>query len=295
MGLPAATRREWLMAHRVPWWVKFGGKIALSRLPIPYRFWKRLGLFEHGANEDPDYAVSVGRAHFAKAGLEGRAPGFTALELGPGDSLAGAFVMHALGAARTYMVDAGNFVSADPLVYQALAQRLELPEVARLAGESVDGALAAVGGVYLTDGLASLRTIPDASVDFVWSQAVLEHVRRAEFGETMRELRRILRPDGSSSHCIDFTDHLGGRLNNLRFKPALWESPLIGSAGFYTNRLRFADMQRLFAEAGLAAEVYELKRWDSLPTPLERMQPEFRAYGDDLLVSLARVVLRPQP
>ena len=46
---------------------------------------------------------------------------------------------------------------------------------------------------YEVEGLASLRMIPDQSVDFIWSQAVCEHIRKNEFLDTMRELRRVLR------------------------------------------------------------------------------------------------------
>jgi hypothetical protein len=42
---------------------------------------------------------------------------------------------------------------------------------------------------YMTEGLALLRTIPSASVDFVWSHAVLPYVRRGEFLAVMQELR----------------------------------------------------------------------------------------------------------
>jgi ubiquinone/menaquinone biosynthesis C-methylase UbiE len=61
---------------------------------------------------------------------------------------------------------------------------------------------------YLTAGLASLRQIPSESVDFIWSHAVLQHVRRHEFLPVLRELRRVQRPGGVSSHCISITDIL---------------------------------------------------------------------------------------
>ncbi len=35
--------------------------------------------------------------------------------------------------------------------------------------------------IYLTEGLKSLREVPDASVDFLFSNTVLEHIRLKEF------------------------------------------------------------------------------------------------------------------
>ena len=88
---------------------------------------------------------------------------------------------------------------------------------------------------YEVRGLASLRNIPDQSVDFIWSQAVFEHIRKDFSLDTMRELRRVLHNDGVSSHCVDLRDHPGGALNNLRFPKSLWEKDAIANAGFYTN------------------------------------------------------------
>jgi hypothetical protein len=40
-------------------------------------------------------------------------------------------------------------------------------------------------GKYLTSGLASLKAVPDCSVDFVYSHAVLEHISKYEFDATL--------------------------------------------------------------------------------------------------------------
>jgi SAM-dependent methyltransferase len=131
---------------------------------------------------------------------------------------------------------------------------------------SIETILAVCRATYGTSGLTSLRAIPDKSVDFVWSHTVLQHVRRAEFLETMRELRRVLRADGISSHWVDLQDCLGGALNNLRFRESVWESPFVAKCGFYTNRIRYSEMLALFKEAGFEPEVVHLTRWDRLPT-----------------------------
>lgn len=103
-----------------------------------------------------------------------------------------------------------------------LAER-GLPAPDLEAAQNLDDVLEVCGAVYGTKGLASLKELPDRSVDPVWSRAVLEHIRRAKFAETMRELRRILKPGGVCSHGIDLQDHLAGALNNLRFPERIWD------------------------------------------------------------------------
>ena len=148
---------------------------------------------------------------------------------------------------------------------------------------------------YFTDGINSLRKIPSESVDFIFSQAVLEHVRKAEFSEMMREMRRIIKPDGVCSHSVDLKDHLGGALNNLRFSEPLWESDFMAKSGFYTNRIRFDDMLNIFSNEGFLVDIISVERWEELPTPRSRMTKKFRNLSDEqLLVSDFVVVLKPR-
>ena len=145
----------------------------------------------------------------------------------------------------------------------------------------------------MTEGLISLNSLPSNSFDFIFSQAVLEHVRKHEFGATLQEFRRILKPDGVSSHQIDLRDHLGGALNNMRFSSKTWESNFFASSGFYTNRICFTHMMQLFDQAGFQASVFGVKSWPNLPTPRSKLAPEFRSLSDEELSILQfDVVLR---
>jgi len=286
------------MKTLVPWQLKIAAKIALSRLPVSHRLWRRVGLFEHGAMDQPEYAYVMFRRHFDRASFPRRTGGFVALELGPGDSLFSALIARAFGAAGSYLVDVGDLALRDVEPYQAMAdylaeRGLPVPDAAQFS--SLDELLAACGAQYLTAGLASLRNLPDQSVDFVWSQAVLEHIRKTDFLDTMRELRRVLRDDGVCSHRVDLKDHLGGALNHLRFSERVWESEWMAGSGFYTNRIRYSEMLRLFEQAGFAVEVVSVDRWDSLPTPRARLAGGFRELPDDeLCVAGFDVVLRPR-
>jgi SAM-dependent methyltransferase len=276
------------------WLAKIASKIALARLPFAYGVWQRLGLFRHGAMDTSSYALRVFDRHMQRLGPKPR-EALVALELGPGDSAASALLAAAHGFRHTYLVDAGDFAVKDVAVYAQLAagfSRAGLTMPVDLDLTSFDGFLRTCRATYLTAGIDSLKALPDASVDFVWSQAVLEHVPLSEFLPTMRELHRVLKPDGVVSHRVDLKDHLAGALNNLRFSQATWESPLFRRSGFYTNRIRFQPMLDLFAQAGFAVRDLTVERWKALPTPRTRMADPFRSMDPDaLLVSGFDVVL----
>jgi SAM-dependent methyltransferase len=208
------------------------------------------------------------------------------LELGPGDSIFGGMAAWALGGQRVILVDAGAHAPIEVASCQAMATYLAsqgLPAPMIPASADALEVLGACGIEYLTAGLQSLRDLPSASVDFVFSQAVLEHIRRAEFAPTMRELRRVLRPEGRCSHVVDLEDHLAGGLNNLRFRPDLWESPWMANSGFYTNRLRHCEVVRILSECGFTVQSIELQHWPALPIDRGALHEAFRAFDDDEL------------
>lgn len=284
------------MPVKLPWRLKIAAKLVLSQLPGGAKPWHRAGLFRHGAMASPDYALNVFRGHLERARLTADdLAGRVGFELGPGDSLFSALILRSCGAAGAVLVDADDFASSDMAAYQAMAGLLQreglAPPPLDSAGDR-EALLRLCEARYLTDGLDSIRSLPVDSVDFMWSQAVLEHVRRDSFLETMRELRRVLKPDGLASHRVDLRDHLAGALNNLRFSEARWESPFFAEAGFYTNRIQYGDMLALFEAAGFAVERLGCLRWERLPTPREALDPQFRdlpeealnVYGFDVLL-----------
>lgn len=269
----------------LPWWAKIGAKLALSRVPAAYTVWQRLGLFRHGYMDMAQYAIDVFSSHAKRAGLANQLDGKTLLELGPGDSVATALIAKAHGA-RAVLVDAGKYAQLDLAVYRRLADELRAVGLAPPSLDNVSNLsemLETCGASYLTEGLASLRTLGDATVDFVFSQAVLEHVRKHEFLDTQRELERILKPNGMCSHRVDLRDHLGGGLNNLRFSSQVWESPFFFKSGFYTNRIGFSEMVALFQQAGFAVEITETRRWDKLPIDHRHLAAEFRDIPEEVL------------
>lgn len=282
------------MKKLIPWWLKIGFKILLSRIPLKYTFWQSIGLFRHGEMDQSSYVVNVFREHVSRAELDGKLSGKTILELGPGDSIATAIVAASYGA-RAILIDAGDFASKDLEKYQQLVSYLtELglspPDIS--SAHDLGGILRVCNSQYLVEGVKSFSAIESNSVDLIFSQAVLEHVRKKEFAETMLECRRILAEGGVASHRVDLKDHLGGGLNNLRFRDSLWESEFFVKSGFYTNRIRYSEMLSLFRSAGFSADVLRVDRWDKLPIDRSDLNANFSDLDDDeLMVSGFDVLL----
>ena len=283
--------------NATPWWLKIVLKLTLSRLPISYEQWRKINLFKHGPMESPAYAFEVFTSHFAKFENENEASDFTCLELGPGDSLFGALIARAYGANKTYLIDSGDYAHQDISPYVEMGRFLKnrgFVGVEVDEDNSLESLLRNRGGIYITSGLEGLRTIDDAVVDFVWSQAVLEHVKKDQFLDTMKELRRVVKPSSISSHRIDLKDHLDNALNNLRFSEKTWESSWMSRSGFYTNRIRYTEMLNLFVASGFRPTVNCVDRWDTLPTPRGKLCETFRSLDDqELRVSGFNVVLHP--
>jgi SAM-dependent methyltransferase len=265
---------------RIPWWVKLSAKLVLSRLPVSYASWFKLGAFRHGYMGDYAYARQV--FDFHREQLTGPLPpDAVCLELGPGDSLFTAITAHQAGFARSIMIDAGRYADGNLERFGEVAREAGIaPE--RVAGwRTMDAALADLNARYLTNGLEGMRSLPDASVHLIFSQAVLEHIRRAEYAEFVREMKRVLAPGGIVSHQVDLQEHLEGGLYNLRFSDAVWESPFFAEAGFYTNRLACSEHRRVFEDAGFAIRKFDEQRFPRVAIRRGSLAPQFADRSDE--------------
>ena len=87
----------------------------------------------------------------------------------------------------------GPFANPEPQLYREMARYLEERGLAPpdlTAARSLDDVLRACNATYLTRGLESLRSLGDASIDFIFSNSVLQHVRRHELPETLDQPTR---------------------------------------------------------------------------------------------------------
>jgi SAM-dependent methyltransferase len=281
---------------RIPWFIKVPAKIALSRIPIRSKYWQQLNIFKAGAMDTPQYAFDIFKKHFDATAWETLA-GRSVLELGPGNSGLTALFARVFDARCTWMIDvealasqdAGLFAQAERMI---LERNLPVPGVGKC--QSVDIILERLNSFYLTKGLESLRTIPDGQIDFLFSNAVLEHIRLAHFEELIAETRRVLKPNGIASHVIDFRDHLQHGLNNLRFSERVWESEFMARSGFYTNRLTWRQMDKIFRDAGFSITMQAIQAWPSGPPLKQRkMASPFKDMAPDAFTAMgAHVILR---
>jgi SAM-dependent methyltransferase len=246
-------------------------------------------MFKHGYMQDYSYALNVFTGHLFKAGLQNKDKNAdkTAMEIGPGESLFTALLAKSFGFEHSLLLDVGNFALPSMEIYKDFARWLSnegLPCPSLDSCDSVDSLLSTLDSQFLTGGLSSLKSLPSESVDFVFSQAVLEHIRKHEFGDTFKELWRVLKPGGVSTHVVDFKDHLEQSLNNLRFSDRTWEADWFApSSGFYTNRIRLGEMVSLIEEQGFKVDVVEKSDWEALPLPRNKLDPHFRTLEEDEL------------
>lgn len=233
--------------------------------------------------QDFSYARGVFSSHLTKAGLCGKEKHKVVMELGPGESLFSALLSKAYGFERSILVDVGDFSLPDLDAYKWYAQRLSdegMPCLSISECNTIDSMLSALNSQFLTCGLLSLKTIPNENVDFIFSHAVLEHVGKNDFRETVRELWRILKPGGISTHVVDFKDHLEQSINHLRFGDRIWESEVMAPSGFYTNRIQAYEMARIFQNQGFKVEILEKKEWANLPVRKRCLALRFREMAD---------------
>lgn len=169
---------------KTPWWCKITAKIFLSRIPLKYNIWRRIGIFKHGYMKQPRYAYEVFKHHYDSVASYVNLNNYTVLELGPGDSLFTAIVAQAFGARQCYLVDTSSCAIFDLQAYREMAKFISEKAMLTLDIENtktLDELLSMCNTHYGTNGLETLHALPDRSIDFVFSQAVLEHVRKKNF------------------------------------------------------------------------------------------------------------------
>ena len=98
-----------------------------------------------------------------------------------------------------------------------------------------------------------LDWIADDSIDYYFSNDVLEHIPPAIINACLVEGHRVLKDDGLMIHLVDFTDHFSHSdqsihaLNFLRYSDKDWAS-FSGNRYMYMNRARVDDISRLLED-----------------------------------------------
>ncbi len=213
-----------------------------------------------------------------------------------GDSVDRALVAHAYGVQKTWLLDTGACARQDIDHYIAVSKAIEkkgLSPVPIKPDYSFDQLLQLSQAEHLTNGLAALRQIPSDSIDMIVSEAVLEHLPRNESSAFLQEFHRILTSDGMCFHGIDYPDHLGGKLNNLRFSQRCWESDFFRRSGFYANRISASDMTARITACGFDLEIVSKLVWPEPPIEVSKMSPGLHWSSEDLLTCSMQIIAEP--
>ena len=235
------------------------------------------GLARFGAECDvkvEDWRLMMGHLRSSKVPLDGT----TLLEMGTGWYPTFPICLWLAGAARIHTLALNRHLRPDMTI--ALVERLDR-HVATIAEESGQTASAvaerrrallaalrsgasigaATNGAidYRAPADASKTNLPDASVDVVFSNSVLEHVPPTVIDACFREAFRILKPGGIAFHSVNCGDHYAyvdrsiSQLHYLRYSEDAWKR--WNNAFLYQNRLRAQDFTALAKDARFAIEI----------------------------------------
>jgi SAM-dependent methyltransferase len=201
--------------------------------------------------EDADYAVGYARGLIAVMEHQGiPVAGARVLELGPGVNLGPQLILASLGAE---VIVADPYLAVwdpayHPPLYAALAEQWTGP-VDALHAATAAGSHEA-GLTTRKEPAEDLVSIPSGSIDFVFSNAVLEHI--VDIAKVSSETARVTRAGGLACHTIDLRDHrnferpLEHIIHGDRFFGAL-----VRLIGFELgNRLRSIEFWAAFEGAG---------------------------------------------
>ena len=183
------------------------------------------------------------------------------VEIGPGSTMVPAALYASAGAKHLYCVD----IYEHPAIRDALPYRtafdlakLDPDYFVREANEIIlkeEGGKATLNPDYITFlKRESFDTgLPDASVDYVFSMATIEHLNDPL--RSIAEWKRILKPGGISAHIAGLADHrdFSKPYEYLKLDPAAWRAqfgPGRTPLHDFVNQWRPVDFRRAFEQAG---------------------------------------------
>jgi len=133
------------------------------------------------------------------------------------------------------------------------------------------------------------RTLPEASVDLILSQAVLEHV--SNLTEIYQAFACWLKPKGIMSHVIDFSSHnVALKWNGHLTYPDLTWKLLTGRRSCLPNRFPCSDHLALLKTNGFSVLEEERIRADNT-IPRAEFNPRFRDLPEDDFKTRALYIL----
>ena len=166
----------------------------------------------------------------------------------------------------------------------------------RRLGDKTPAELLAPLGIEVIVGDASNTNIPPSSLDWVISNNTLEHIPPPILEAILRELGRLLTPNGIMSHYIDMTDMYANSdaeitaFNFLQFTEKTWER-FFNNEIQYQNRLRLSDFKKVHEKLGLQITYENHIRGVLKELRSVQLAPSFQSYDEeDLLVGKGTLV-----
>lgn len=276
------------------WLLKIFFKIILSRLPIKHSIWRKIGIFNNGGMNKTEYAKFVFFNHLDELKKINNIHNPVIMEIGPGEGIGTAILSRIHNAKKVYLIDASDFLDKDINKYINIMHSLEkdlFNEDKYQNFSTFDELLKAFNTTYLSDGLESLKTIKENSVDYIFSHSTMEHIRLKEVDQMIKEMYRVIKPKGLISHSINYRDHLSGSLNNLRFSEKLWESDFFSNSGFYTNRIPAFEMHKKFSKKGFQIIQEKFRSWENLPIKRKYLHKHFQKYDSYQLINYGSSII----
>ena len=115
---------------------------------------------------------------------------------------------------------------------------------------------------YQAPADAANTNYPNESIDFIFSNTVLEHIDASVVYPILEVSWRILKPNGFIAHLIDMSDHFAHadrsitNINFLQFEDCAFAQ--YNSSFLYQNRLRADDWHKALLDTG-----FEIVHWDT--------------------------------
>lgn len=225
-------------------------KVRLYTLPLNYNFWQNLNLFRHGLADKVDYVYQLCSEYYNfydRSHKRDKRCEKNVLEIGCGDLINTGLYFTTLGFSRAVLVDKADFAVTLIDGYRDFARNNGF----LVKSNSFSVLLREFNVVYRTNGIDSLKTCCDSSIDPCFSNSVLQHFTFEEFVEFSNQLERILKSGAVSKHRIDLRNMYDQTMDHHLINKCIWECVYLRSMPFYTNRMMTENYIEIFERCGL--------------------------------------------
>lgn len=222
----------------------------------------------------------------------------TVCEMGPGEFLTHAFLEYQLGSKKEILLEIADFANVNSpvdtshlILDKDYKITKNLPPLSQ--AETWKSYLKKINATYSINGLDGYKHIPDDSVDYIFSFAVLEHIRKNIFFKTLEETYRFMNRGGVFYHMVDFTDHFGDKKNHLRFPEKVWEDKTHYSMENYTNRIACSEICKILEETGFEILKVKNQLFNRIPIKRFHLDRQFSNISEkDLFIANSIIVGR---